>query len=108
MIRRKETNAVLINTIYDESAAVANADKKEPKCYRLESTDPATGLRERLSLSAVDTAQAIEQMERMRQRHEMAGESRPLVLYYPAHPTPLPSSSSRLAISSCRFGNRCA
>lgn len=51
--------------------------------YRLEVTDPATGLSERMSLSAADDAQAVGQMEAVRQRREMAGESRILVLYRP-------------------------
>lgn len=51
--------------------------------YRLEATDPATGLGGRMGLSAADDAQAREQIEAMRQRREMAGESRILALYRP-------------------------
>lgn len=51
--------------------------------YRLESTDPATGERERMSLSASSDAQAVEQMDAVRWRYENAGRSRVLVLYRP-------------------------
>ena len=51
--------------------------------YRLESTDPATGIRERMSLSAAGDAQAAEQMDAVRWRHENAGERRILTLYRP-------------------------
>lgn len=51
--------------------------------YRLESTDPATGECERMSLSASSDAQAVEQMDAVRWRHENAGRSRVLVLYRP-------------------------
>ena len=51
--------------------------------YRLESNDPVTGLVMRLGLSAVSDGQAFEQMERVRWKHENAGERRELVLYRP-------------------------
>lgn len=51
--------------------------------YRLESTDPDTGVRERMSLSASNDAQAVEQMEAVRWRHENAGERRTLALHRP-------------------------
>lgn len=52
--------------------------------YRLESTDPATGIITRLGLSASSDEQAMKQMERVRWKHENAGERRELVLYRPA------------------------
>lgn len=44
--------------------------------YRLESLDPATGVRERTGLSASSDAQALDQMEAARWRRESAGERR--------------------------------
>lgn len=44
--------------------------------YRLEATGPATGLGGRMGLPTADDAQAVGQMEAVRQGHEMSGESR--------------------------------